>query len=560
MFNEKGGGTDFNDLHVAEGLDSVRQQIDLAWQEKPIKHNLDGIVMRLARMPIEKASEEHERWTEYFTLTKSKLQQLIDKKRIDLKVTDKLTNDQVDPWHEPVAGTVLLEELRSAYHRFIYQPDHYHHVDAVCTLLSYCYDIFDFLPILLLTSPEPECGKTRKQELYNAHWHAPFRTGNSTSAVLFRAIEKYHPSILIDEFDSLSEDQRQAIFNIINNGYQKGLKAHRVETIGKKFEIMEYDCFGLKAIAAIKASTFPKATVSRSICMRMNRPPNGERAPRFRASKYDGTDLKRKCVRWVEDHSEQLRVTEVEMPEELSDRQMDIWEPLFIIAKVAGGEWPEKIRSAALSLRGVNDGEVQPIGNQLLAHIHKYFMETGNDRVSSADLCKWLNELDDAGYSNWSHSKGIAQVRLAKELKNYDVFPDSIRLAEGGTKKGYLRVWFGNAFNRYLDTDVDEANQSRNNGTSSENTGQNLNFDAGTDEPCSTPKNTEPTPKNGPCSVVPGLSEAINPKTITDDGIDESANRNGPISEAVDNPMSQPKKAKGIGERENPEFDYEEEF
>ena len=126
------------------------------------------------------------------------------------------------------------------------------------------------------------------------------------------------------------------------------------------------------------------------------------------------------------------------------------------------------------------DQDVELVGNQLLTHVRQYFEEAGTDRVFSCDLCDWLNGLEDGGYSSWSHGKGITQKRLARELRHYDISPDSIR-GESGTKKGYLKAWFKDAFERYLDTEGRlDPNSNRNNGTRPENTVQNSEVGEGT--------------------------------------------------------------------------------
>ena len=132
-----------------------------------------------------------------------------------------------------------------------------------------------------------------------------------------------------------------------------------------------------------------------------------------------------------------------------------------------------------------------------------YTQKTGKDRVFSCDLCDWLNGLEDGGYSSWNHGKGITQKRLARELKHYDISPDSIR-GDSGTKKGYRKDWFKDAFERYLDTEArPDPNSKRNNGTRPENTGQTSENENGTEEACSVTENDVSAQENKAGSVVP---------------------------------------------------------
>ena len=75
--------------------------------------------------------------------------------------------------------------------------------------------------------------------------------------------------------------------------------------------------------------------------------------------------LRRKCARFVLDHAEEIGKAQPEIPEDLNDRAADIWEPLLALAELAGGEWPEKARKAALGLTATAQEE-SPIGALLL--------------------------------------------------------------------------------------------------------------------------------------------------------------------------------------------------
>ena len=136
------------------------------------------------------------------------------------------------------------------------------------------------------------------------------------------------------------------------------------------------------------------------------------------------------------------------LPEELSDRAADIWEPLFAIADLAGGDWPERSRAAALVLSAGVNVEDGSLGVLLLKDIKAVLDATGKDRIFTADLQTELWAIDE---SPWGDLRGkpIDGRRLAKELKPYGISADNVRIGEI-VKKGYLREWFVDAWNRYL--------------------------------------------------------------------------------------------------------------
>ncbi len=106
---------------------------------------------------------------------------------------------------------------------------------------------------------------------------------------------------------------------------------------GKKRVEEEFDVFGAKAIAGIGD---PPATVAdRSIPIRMRRRAPDEPVARFRYRRAQAEAKRIKPPDW----DAVTLVTDVtDVPEGLSDRAMDTWEPLLSIADAAGGDWPAR--------------------------------------------------------------------------------------------------------------------------------------------------------------------------------------------------------------------------
>jgi hypothetical protein len=138
------------------------------------------------------------------------------------------------------------------------------------------------------------------------------------------------------------------------------------------------------------------------------------------------------------------------LPDELSDRQWDVVEPLLAIADAAGGEWPANARRALIEL--CTEGRVADgsLGMQLLASIKKAFDETGLDRMPSVNLAKALGEMEDSPWAEWGKSeKPITAPTMAALLKPYEVHPHPVR---DGSKvfKGYEARDFKDAWSRYV--------------------------------------------------------------------------------------------------------------
>src|SRR6266850_345678 len=122
-----------------------------------------------------------------------------------------------------------------------------------------------------------------------------------------------------------------------------------------------FSCWCPKLMSAI--GRLPDTLADRCIVIRMQRKRADEKCERLR--KLETSRFKEQCEQFVRQHQEAIGAARPEIPESLNDRAADIWEPLLVIADLAGGDWPEKGRQAATSLSASAD-ENNPISSLLL--------------------------------------------------------------------------------------------------------------------------------------------------------------------------------------------------
>ncbi|MCZ6621573.1 MAG: DUF3631 domain-containing protein, partial [Deltaproteobacteria bacterium] len=172
---------------------------------------------------------------------------------------------------------------------------------------------------------------------------------------------------------------------------------------------------------------------------------------RFRSDKMGPalTTIKRKIMRWTADNFGGLSKADPEAPCELNDRAMDNWRPLLAVAELAGGAWPGKSRAAARALSGAVDEGANSAAIALLADLKALFSERDTDRLSSADICEALGDMEDRPWPEWKRGKPITMRQLAKLLSGFDVIPKPIRI-EGTPTKGYTLEQLIDPFSRYL--------------------------------------------------------------------------------------------------------------
>ncbi len=125
------------------------------------------------------------------------------------------------------------------------------------------------------------------------------------------------------------------------------------------------------------------------------------------------------CARFVKEHEAAIASARPALPGSLNDRAADIWEPLLALADLAGGEWPEKARQAAVGLNA-RAQEGSPIG-ALLLDIFIIFTTLGVDRTFSQKLVEDLKQLAERPWMELCRGKEINEWWLAKQLHPYGV-------------------------------------------------------------------------------------------------------------------------------------------
>ena len=199
-----------------------------------------------------------------------------------------------------------------------------------------------------------------------------------------------------------------------------------------------------KAIAAI--GHLPETLADRCIVIRMQRKTNHEQTLRLR--NLQTTELRKQCEEFVARHANAIANAQPEIPNELNDRAADIWEPLLVLADIAGADWSKKARAAALAL-SASSHESNPIG-ALLMDILLAFGEHRTDRLHTRTLVEDLQYR--AGIRPWNENlkRPITDLWLSQQLRPYGIFSKTIRI-DGLQAKGYIQDdKMNDAFRRYI--------------------------------------------------------------------------------------------------------------
>lgn len=356
---------------------------------------------------------------------------------------------EVEASLDPVNPALMLSEIASTIRRFIVLEDHKADAVALWVVLTHVSEAVDICPILIINAPERACAKTLLQELVASMSNRPLVAANVTASVVFRAIEEWGVSFFIDEADTFFKKNTD-MHGLINSGYKKGTPVLRNEVKGDSFEPRTYSVYGPKSLAGIALELhLPDATMSRGVVINMRRKLPHEKVDRMRSAEPGLFDqIASKIARFALDYADQIRAARPHLPEELSDRSQDNWEPLLAIAECAGPEWVARATAAALTLAASSE-MAAGTGNELLADIQAIFESKGLDRLRTTDLIQELTANEEMSWATYNRGKPLSPRDLAKLLGVYNIHPKTVRHGNQ-TPKGYDLDQFAGAFARYL--------------------------------------------------------------------------------------------------------------
>ncbi|MBB4093969.1 DUF3631 domain-containing protein [Brucella pecoris] len=350
--------------------------------------------------------------------------------------------EDMDPWADPVEGAELLSEIQATILRFSVLPEHSAPLMAVWALHAWSHDTADISPVLAFVSPEKRCGKTTALSVMSALVPKAMHAVNISTSVLFRVIEKYRPTVLIDEADTFLEANDE-LRGVLNGGHNR-LSAYVWRSVGDDHEPRQFRVWAPKCIAMI--GKLPDTLEDRALVVHLRRKQEGEKVERFRADRINEfRHLRQKAARWAADHEQTLRDSDPSVPDELNDRAQDNSRAICAIADAAGGDWPKAIRAALVGSASQSDEDSQSIGVILLRDIAEIFESKRVDHIGSVELQEALCAMEESPWSEWRRGQGISTQGIAKKLKEYGVKPRRDR-----TQRFYAQSDFADAFTRYL--------------------------------------------------------------------------------------------------------------
>ncbi|WP_024762007.1 DUF3631 domain-containing protein [Streptomyces exfoliatus] len=360
---------------------------------------------------------------------------------------------------QPIDGAALLADVEAFHRRFNVFPREAAYVAvALWDAHAHLLDAFDSTPRLAFLSPEPGSGKSRALEVVETLVPRPMLAVNARAAALFRSVSDPagRPTILFDEIDTVfgpKAGDNEELRGFLNAGHRRSGVTYRCVGDGGNQTVVEFPSYTSVAVAGL--GYLPDTITTRSVIIRMRRRARNEHVEPFRARLHEaeGNKLRDRLAQWADQVREDVAGRWPQMPEGVTDRPADVWEPLIAVADAAGGQWPERARVACVELVNASRADDKgSLGIRLLTDLRDHVM-AGIDRMPTVAVLDRLCALDEAPWADMS-GRPLDSRMLAKMLGEYmtgDNTPIKARNIKtaGTVLKGYYALDLHDAWQRY---------------------------------------------------------------------------------------------------------------
>jgi hypothetical protein len=355
-----------------------------------------------------------------------------------------------------------LADVEAFLRRFVVMSEHAVTIVVLWIAHVYSFAAFEFTPYLAVTSATKRSGKSRLLEVLGLMLGATRAvfTAYISAASLYRLIHaKPGVAILWDEVDRVPKEKAEELWGLINSGWRLGGQVHR-QTGPKMETLAPFSTFSPKVLAGI-GRPLPDPVDDRSLKVRMERRLPSERVERLRLRRVEAeaAPIRATLEAWASEETiKRLAAAEPVLPSTIqNDRLLDVAEPLFAIADMAGDNWPARLRAAIEDQEGTaRQVEEDELSLLALAHVFEAFSVKQADRLFTDEILAYLITLDSGPWAefwgaNVELGKTVAPARrLRKLLDRFDgIEPVSVRIGDVA-KKGYHLGPIQAAASRYL--------------------------------------------------------------------------------------------------------------
>jgi len=338
------------------------------------------------------------------------------------------------------------------------------------TMGTYLFKIFRYYPYVWLTA-EKQSGKSLAMRIISRIAFNGDVTINPTQAVIFRDVAYNSISMFIDEVEQLrkqDKDAHSAIMSLLNVGFEDaGIVKRNEKGQDGNYHLREYSAYSPKMFAGI--NDIDDVLQDRTVRINMLRKKGGENTERYKES-----DLIRSTQREISDalyvfaltHGPEIakiyfdKDSEIIGTGHLANRELDIWEPIFLLANlIDAGNDDNQLTNAMISLskdlmkQRQEDNLAKNESYKLLEIARDMIEEYGNIPDNEGNLIFDQDRVYDhfCNTDEYSWLKDKTKNSLTYRLKKIKIKSEQIRI-DGIKKRVYIvdKEDFDDLYERYF--------------------------------------------------------------------------------------------------------------
>jgi len=201
----------------------------------------------------------------------------------------------------------LLEEIRSTIHKYVDISEKYEKLASWYVMTTWVYDELSTLSYLRALG-DTGTGKSRFLDVIGNLCYKPiFISGAVTPAPIYRLIEQWKGTLMIDEGDLRRSDAMNEVITILNCGFERNKPVIRCDT-NDPDKIQYFDTFGPKVIAT-RQEFNDKALESRCLTEKMSQTNRTDVPDQLPKSFFDkAEELRNKLLKWRFDKKKSIDV------------------------------------------------------------------------------------------------------------------------------------------------------------------------------------------------------------------------------------------------------------
>lgn len=323
----------------------------------------------------------------------------------------------IEAWYNATSKVDIKEifneilQINKKYMR--YEDERVHTYTALDIIRTYFFPLF---PANGRTfhNADKGSGKTNQLMVYRGLAFNPISSPDFSSASIYRTIESTSGTILIDDFDKIPEEQKQKLMQHIRGNY-KPFKSIRSDG-GKNFKPQGYNAYSHLVFNNVGGLGHDIITADRLVIIRLLRHPKVKKITLTGNEDFFNPVRDELYTLLLQDW-EIIKKTynEIEV-DELSARQLEIFQPLLTIAKCIGKKTYNEILSFAVDyyeredLKDLTDNWEYNLWNQIWLKVRGED-ENRNIKISVKEIIEniapILFERGDSDYNSKKHKMSI---------------------------------------------------------------------------------------------------------------------------------------------------------